>query len=70
MNPAETLLKTLIESSEGTRKAGFTLGGISYQVNQANDTITGTFTIPVSVAVNDTTGVVEISAQDFLELAP
>lgn len=68
MNPAETLLKTLVESGEGTRKDGFPVGGVTYQLNQANDTITGTFTIPVTTTINATTGKIEISAKDFLDL--
>lgn len=70
MTPAQTLLKTLIDSSEGTRKACFTAGCVSYQVNQAQGTITGTFTIPVHLSTDDTTGDLIISAKDFLELAP
>ncbi len=70
MTPAQTLLKTPIDSSEGTRKAGFTVGGVSYQVNQAQGTIACSFTIPVVLSTDDTTGDLIISAKDFLELAP
>ncbi len=68
MTPAQTLLKVLVDSSERTRKAGFTIGGVSYQVNQAQDTITGTFTIPVDISTDATTGDLVVGAKDFLEL--
>ncbi len=67
MNPAETLLNTIVASAEMTRKAGFTVGAITYALNIAQDTVTGTFTIPVTVVANNTTGKVEMTAQDFLE---
>lgn len=69
MNPAEELLKTLVDAAEGTRKTGFTVGGVSFSVNQAADTITGTFVIPVGITTDATTGNVVIAAQDFLDLA-
>jgi hypothetical protein len=67
MNPAETLLKAIVDSSEGTRKSGFTTGGVSFQLNQASDTITATVTIPVSIATSSA-GVLQVTARDFLEL--
>ena len=67
MTPAENLLQTIVAASEGTRKTGFDIGGVSYQLNQGQNTITGSFTLPVHIATNTTTNKVEISAQDFLQ---
>lgn len=69
MNPSETFLKNVVDASEGTRKEGFTTGGVSFSVNQSQDTVTGTFTIPVTIATN-ATGQLIIADRDFLELPP
>ena len=66
MNPAENLLKVLVDAAEGTRKDGFTLGGVTFTLNQAGDTVTGTFTIPVEITTNATTGALVVAAKDFL----
>jgi hypothetical protein len=65
MNPAQELLEMLVKSAEGTRKTGFTVGGVTFTFNQANDQITGTFTIPV-VTSADPTGFIKVKAEDFL----
>jgi hypothetical protein len=70
MTPAQNLLKMLVDASEGTRKAGFTAGGVTYTLDQGRDLITGTFTIPISIVTDGTTGALKAEAQDFLELAP
>jgi hypothetical protein len=69
MTPAQALLKTLVDASEGTRKEGFANGGVTYTLNQGQDLITGTFVIPVNIGTDNATGTIKINAQDFLELA-
>ena len=68
MTPAQELLKTLVQSAEGTRKSGYTSGGVSYQLNQQQDVITATVTVPIEIAVDSDTGSMSINAKDFLEL--
>lgn len=67
-NPATNLLKTLTDASEGTRKEGFTIGGVTGTLNGAQDTMTFTVTIPVTIQTDATTESMVIAAQDFLEL--
>ncbi|BAZ36909.1 hypothetical protein NIES4101_28290 (plasmid) [Calothrix sp. NIES-4101] len=66
MNPAQELLEMLVKSAEGTRKQGFTVGGVTFTLNQANDQITGNFTIPVTT-IPDENGFIKVTAEDFLE---
>lgn len=66
MNPSETLLSTLVNAAEGTRKEGMTVGGVTFTLNQAGDTVTGTFTIPVTIGTDAATGALVVAAQDFL----
>jgi hypothetical protein len=61
---AQDFLVAMFQIAEGTRKEGFTTGGVSYTYNQENDTITGSFTIPVTPAVDTQTGVISYSAKD------
>lgn len=70
MTPAQALLKTLVDASEGTRKEGFASGGVTYTLNQGQDLITGSFVVPVNIGTDNATGAIKINAQDFLELAP
>jgi hypothetical protein len=65
MTPAQELLAMLVKSAEGTRKTGFTVGGVTFTLNQANDQITGNFTIPV-VTTADDNGYIKVTAEDFL----
>lgn len=65
MNPAQELLAMLVKSAEGTRKTGFAVGGVTFTLNQANDQITGNFTIPVTTTA-DPTGFIKVEAEDFL----
>lgn len=67
MTPAQDLLKILVNASEGTRKPGFTAGGVSFSVNQAQNTITGNFTIPIDISVDPVSGSVLLDAKDFLQ---
>ena len=69
MTPAQTLLQTVVKASEGTRKDGFTVGSVAFTVNQTNDTITFTGTIPIQITTDATTGALIATAQDFLEPA-
>lgn len=69
MSYADSLLETIVNASEGSRKEGFTTGGVSFSLNQANDTITGNFTIPVRITTNES-GQLVVAAQDFLEPLP
>lgn len=60
----QDFLVAMFQIAEGTRKEGFTTGGVSYNYNQDNDTMTGTFTIPVTPSVNTNTGVISYQAKD------
>ncbi len=68
MTPAQALLQMIVRASEGTRKDGFTVGNITMSVNQANDTVTFSGTIPVTITADATTGAFTATAQDFLVL--
>lgn len=64
MSLAGDFLTAAIQIGEGSFKEGFTVGGVSYQYDQANDTITGTFTVPVTVVVSPQNGSVTYVAKD------
>ncbi|WP_413175388.1 cadherin repeat domain-containing protein [Anabaena azotica] len=61
---AQRFLTSMFQIAEGTLKPGFTSGGVSYNYNQANDTMDGSFTIPVTPIVNTQTGIVSYVAKD------
>ena len=70
MTLSATFLQTAVEISEGSYSSTNTakLGGVTYSVTKdattGLDSITGTFTIPVTVAVDATTGVLSYTAKD------
>lgn len=66
MTPAQELLAMITKSAEGTRKTGSTVGGVTFTLNQTNDQITGTFTIPVTIVVDPDDGFIKVDAEDFL----
>lgn len=64
MSLASDLLTAAFQIGEGTRKDGFNVGGVTYQYNQDNDTISGTFTIPVTPSIDVATGIISYQAKD------
>ncbi|WP_413175390.1 hypothetical protein [Anabaena azotica] len=61
---AQDFLVAMFQIAEGTRKEGFTTGGVSYTYNQEGDTMTGSFVIPVTPSVDVATGVLSYEAKD------
>jgi hypothetical protein len=61
---ADDFLKAVFQIGEGARKEGFTTGGVTYQYNQNDDTITGTFTIPVTPTYDSETKSIKYTAKD------